>query len=179
MAAREPILTPRKFDPPVMVSGLRLPTSAEIEFLYPSRNLVVVLTIGLVGDEYVLQHFSVGQFPFNEDGPMPVITKSFLAKFDADEMRVEAARYAALMFAREDDAPNVSQRAADTFQRTRRYANTPDHLQRVADVFNGADERPVETVREHFNTSYRNAARWVSLARDAGMIPPVRRAGGK
>lgn len=55
-----------------------------------------------------------------------------------------------------------------------RRAMSDDLLRSVAEVYRQhAEERPVEAVRRAFATSHRTAARYVSLARSRGYLPPT------
>lgn len=58
-------------------------------------------------------------------------------------------------------------------QKRRRTTVTDDHLSAVAAVYLGAPEKPTMAVASHFHASHSTAARWVGLARKAGLIPPV------
>jgi hypothetical protein len=55
----------------------------------------------------------------------------------------------------------------------RRTSVTDDHLQEVAITYLNAPHKPTLAVKEHFHTSHSTAARWVGLARKAGLIPPA------
>lgn len=58
----------------------------------------------------------------------------------------------------------------------RRRIVTPALLREVAEVYRGAHAAgnpPTVAVQEHFNTSHRNAARWVAEARKAGILGPA------
>lgn len=60
--------------------------------------------------------------------------------------------------------------------RNRRRIVTPVLLEEVAEVYRAAysaGNPPTVAVQEHFNTSHRNAARWVAEARKAGTLGPA------
>lgn len=60
--------------------------------------------------------------------------------------------------------------------RPRRRAVTPEFLASVAKVYLADTKgKPTMAVQKRLNGSHRTATRWVSLARKAGLIPPVRR----
>lgn len=53
-----------------------------------------------------------------------------------------------------------------------------EHLERVALIYRDARERgesPTKTVQEHFTCAYSTAARWVSIARQEGLLPRTAR----
>jgi hypothetical protein len=61
----------------------------------------------------------------------------------------------------------------------RRWAVTDEHLQKVADVYRGAEKAPTEAVAAHFQgVAHRTATRWVSEARKRGFLPPTTRGKG-
>jgi hypothetical protein len=59
----------------------------------------------------------------------------------------------------------------------RQRSVTNDLLRRVAACYLTADEAPTEAVAEEFDTSHRNATRYVAMARERGFLPPYRRGG--
>lgn len=56
--------------------------------------------------------------------------------------------------------------------RPRRRA-TPERLRQVADIYLAAPRRPRKAVMDQMGLTARTADRLVSLAREAGMLPPV------
>ena len=63
--------------------------------------------------------------------------------------------------------------ALPEIRRARKRANrkvTSELLQQVADVYRKGDPAPTEAVRRAFGCSHRTAARYVQLARDAGLL---------
>ena len=57
---------------------------------------------------------------------------------------------------------------------------TDDLLHEVADIYKKCDDgRPTKAVMDHYITGKRNAARWVSLAREAGFLEPYVRTKGR
>jgi hypothetical protein len=54
----------------------------------------------------------------------------------------------------------------------RRYVITPPFLEEVKRIYESDETgRPIATVATYFRVTYRNAARWVTAARESGLLP--------
>ncbi|BFM23490.1 hypothetical protein [Microbacterium sp. che218] len=60
-------------------------------------------------------------------------------------------------------------------RKRKRTSITEAHLEAVAQVYLAAPQKPTLAVERHFITNHSTAARWVGLARKAGLLPPVDR----
>lgn len=76
--------------------------------------------------------------------------------------------------ATEDEVGNALAVLSATRPRKRRRTSiTDEHLEAVAKIYLAAPEKPTLAVERHFITNHSTAARWVGLARKAGLIPPA------
>lgn len=164
-------LVPDDFYLSIQTAGMS--ESAIIVRFEARSDEVVPVSITGVGDKWI-NHLAevVAAFPPESWAERAEdLAVDFLRK---DPVKLAAAEDVGKLPADQLPIAEVSPRRLTTEGVRRRRRITSDHLQLVARVYNGADDKPTQAVQRHFAVSHSTAAKWVGKAREEGLLPPAR-----